>query len=200
MASGDFLENLPLLLMAIGFIFVIYYASRHHMGVNSVFKKVQKLGNLTYTSKLYPGAHGIVYGREFNCYQKDVKSKSASLLFSIFIGRKEEVSIDANIVLSIGLKRGNVYTLDLPQKYFDFRYLPKELRDKNIWQLMQIIINSRDFQHFVKLSIDTDAIKYHHHFTGMKMIYIQNILNLLILIAERVEKIGPVFRIKGFDY
>lgn len=200
MASGDFLENLPLLLMVIGFIFIIYYASRHQIGVNSVFKKVQKLGNLTYTSKLYPGAHGMVHGRQFNCYYKAVKSKSASLLFSIFIGRKEDVSIDANIVLSVGLKKGNVYTLNLPQKYFDFRYLPNELRDRNIWQLMHRIINSKDFQHFVKLSIDTDAIKYHHHFTGMKMSYIQNILSLLICIAEHVEKIGPVFRIKGFDY
>lgn len=200
MASGDFLENLPLLLMVIALIFIIYYAARHQIGVNSVFKKVQKLGNLNYTGKLYPGVNGIVHGRQFNCYYKNVKSKSASFLFSIFIGRKEDVSIDANIVLSIGLKKSNVYTLNLPQKYFDFRYLPNELRDRNIWQLMYRIISSKDFQHFVKLSIDTDAVRYHHHFTGMKMSYIQNILGLLLLIAERVEKIGPVFRIKGFDY
>jgi len=129
-----------------------------------------------------------------------VKSKSASFLFSIFIGRKEDVSIDANIVLSIGLKKSNVYTLNLPQKYFDFRYLPNELRDRNIWQLMHRIINSKDFQYFVKLSIDTDAVKYHHHFTGMKMDYIQNILNLLLSMAGCVDKIGPVFRIKGYDY
>ena len=125
------------------------------MGVNSVFKKVQKLGNLTYTDKLYPGAHGIVHGRQFNGYYKNVKSKSASLLFSIFIGRKADVRIDANIVLSMRLKKSNVYTLHLPQKYFDFRYLSNELRDRNMWQLMYRIINSKDFQHFVKLSIDT---------------------------------------------
>lgn len=198
MASGDFLENLPLLFMVIAFIFIIYYAARHQMGVNSVFKRVQKLGNLKGTDKTYPGLHGILYDRQFNCYFEEVKSKPGQpfFLISLYISRE----IDANIVLSLGLKRSNIFGFNLPQKYFDFRYLPKELKDRNIGQLMYKIAKSKDFQHFVKLSIEADTIKYHHHFTGMKMEYIQNILNLLLLMAERVEKIGPVFRIKGYDY
>jgi len=61
-ASGGFVENLPLLFMVIGLIIIIYYAARHQMGVNSVFRRVQRLGNLKGKDKNYPGLHGILYG------------------------------------------------------------------------------------------------------------------------------------------
>jgi hypothetical protein len=200
MASGIDPGILPLLLMAIGLITVVIYAARHQIGVNSVYKNVQRLGNLTNSGQLYPGVHGIIKGRKFNCYYKNVKSESISFLMTIFIGRKVDAELDPNIILSLGLKNSNVYTMALRKRYFDIRYLPKELQERQIWHLMNRIGSYKDFKHFVKLSIGTDAIRYHHHFTGMKMNYIQDIIALLILIAERVEKIGPVFRIKGFDY
>jgi hypothetical protein len=193
----DLYENLPLLFMGIGFAFVTYYVVRQQLKVNSVFRRVGRMGNLQGTDKWYPGKHGILNGRSFYCYYEEIESKPGQpfFLLSLYLSR----NMDVNIVFKLDLKGHNVYGLSLPQKSFQFQYLPDDIRDEKIKQLMFRIISSKDFEHFVRISIEGDAVKYHHHITGMETEYIHNIVRLLFCMAERVERIGPVFRIKGFD-
>lgn len=64
--------------------------------------------------------------------------------------------------------------------------MPKDMMDSQISHAMNVIYSSKDFKHFVKIAIGTDAVMYYHHLTGMNMHYFHAVLFLLERLAERL--------------
>jgi hypothetical protein len=186
--------------MGICTIFIIYFIVKHEKGVNSVIRKVQSLGTFQGVKGFHPGVYGNYHGRALNCYYEHPDSETMGILTQTMWGFRLAKSVETFLVLRVGLNTSNVFTLNIPRKYFKASNMPKDIMDSQISQAMNVICNLKDFKHFVKISIGTDAVMYYHHLTGMNMHYFQAVLFLLERLAERVETIGPVFDIKGFDH